>query len=241
MLTAILSAVMILGAAESAGASAAATAHALDEQANACAQRKPECFTPTPTSTASPLPTNTRTPLPTETLTPAPIVLPDFAAQSINDPARGWDVVVVMIEDQPSPTEEPIPVPPLPLRPVPTLARVASVAAPLPTYTPPPTYTPFPTWTPYPTRTSLATSTPTPTHSPTRTATAVATGTTTPTMSPVALTGPSSPPRPRGVTLEVSPTAAISVLVALLLIAATATFITIRERRKHRAALQGLP
>src|SRR5207244_987165 len=59
---------------------AEATAHALEELANACAQRRPECPTSTPTATLEPtstatvIPTGTPTPTdePAPTVTPAP-------------------------------------------------------------------------------------------------------------------------------------------------------------------------
>jgi hypothetical protein len=61
-------------AAESPAGSASATAHALDEQANCLAQRRPECptFTPLPTSTPTPAPTTA----PSATAVPAPSLAP---------------------------------------------------------------------------------------------------------------------------------------------------------------------
>lgn len=82
------------------GPAAYATVHALEEQANACAQHKPECWTPTPTATATP--TTTSTPRPTDIPTPestrvsnlpTPEVEPCWLTdQDLGDPDNGWIV-----------------------------------------------------------------------------------------------------------------------------------------------------
>lgn len=75
--------------AESPGTAAAATAHALAEQANACAQKKPECFTPTATATSTVAPTPTATlVVPSVTPTVEPSATP---APGLPVPARGAD------------------------------------------------------------------------------------------------------------------------------------------------------
>ena len=198
--------------ADSPGAAAAATQHALEEQANACAQRKPECFTPTPTptvpststavaiATTTTVPTSTIERTPTATPTPEPCWLTD---QDLGDPDSGYIVFdetgapVPCPPDQPLPTEEPTPTAepsavstetPVPVRPAPAVAIVASqpVAAAPPPAPALPTYTPYPTYTPPPTPslqiTRAAVSTPTLAATGTPTPTATGTPQATPTV-----------------------------------------------------------
>jgi hypothetical protein len=125
---------------------AEATAHALDEQANVCAQRRPECpptltptltATPSPTSSTKPQPSNTPTPEPTAspTATPEPCWLTD---QDLGDPDNNWivfdqdgapvpcpsadvddDAMQYVAAPTPSPTvtSPPTVIPPLPIAP----------------------------------------------------------------------------------------------------------------------------
>jgi hypothetical protein len=169
-------------AAASSRTPAEATAHALDELANVCAQRRPECptatplvrslpemstSTPSPTSTSTPQPTDTPTPEPTATATPEPCWLTD---QDLGDPDDNYIVFAadgapipcptdIPTEDATEqPTATPTPLPTATPRPIPPAAPAAAVSAPapLPTYTPYPTYTPQPTYTPVPTATPRA-------------------------------------------------------------------------------------
>ncbi len=181
---------------------AEATQHAIDDLANVCAQRRPECpatLTPTPTATPSPTSTHTpqptdrptSTPMPTETPTPEPCWLID---QDLGDPDDNYIVFdedgapVPCPSDQPLPTDEPAPTPesravnaedPAIARPTPVVVSAASqpvaAAAPLPTYTPYPTYTPLPTYTAAPTSTLTSIATATLTRTPAATVTATPT------------------------------------------------------------------
>jgi hypothetical protein len=174
---------------------AEATAHALDELANLCAQRRPEC---PPMATWTPSPTSTNTPLPTDTPTPTPTASPTataaqcwFTDQELGDPDNDHIVFddfgapIPCPTDDPTPSTADTPTPtPMPASPTsPAVVAPAPAASPPPeappaptytpasTYTPLPTYTPFPTWTPAPrpsaSPTRGATSTPPPAPSPT--------------------------------------------------------------------------
>src|ERR1700738_2247739 len=121
MLALLLGAILL---AESAGASAAATQNAIEEQVNACAQRKPECpSTLTPVPTATPSPTSTSTPVPpTDTPAPTPTPEPCWLTDDTGIAFAEDATPVPCPEDQPvaeeMPTAEPTPTPqPAPTRP----------------------------------------------------------------------------------------------------------------------------
>jgi len=199
--------------AESGRTPAEATAHALDELANLCAQRRPECPpTLTPTPTLTPSPTSTSTPLPTDTLTPAPAASPTPTAepcwltdQDLGDPDNGYILFdedgapVPCPLDQPLPADEPTATPepravstetPVLARPAPTVARVASQPASAvaqPAAVAPqalPTYTLQPTYTALPTYTVAPSASATPASTWTPTAVPSRTATATATGTP---------------------------------------------------------
>jgi hypothetical protein len=166
--SAALARVSQVAAAEPSGVSAAATQHAIEERVNLCAIAA-QRGTPTPAQcqTPSPMALPTGIPTPTVTATAAPtessVRLPDFGAQSIDDPKRGEDFSFELPTDEPAPENTPAPT----LAPVPHVrppvvviapARTSALA-PEPTYTPQPTYTPLPTSTSYPTMTAVPTAT----------------------------------------------------------------------------------
>lgn len=93
---------------------AEATAHALDELANVCAQRRPECPTATPTLTLTPTwtpsPTSTSTPVPPPTdIPPAPTTTPEtcwLTNQDLGDPDNGYIVFSVDGAPMPCPVQD---------------------------------------------------------------------------------------------------------------------------------------
>jgi hypothetical protein len=195
-----------------------ATAHALEELANAIAQgkvtRTPTPAAPTLAATATLSPTPTATSSPTDTPTPEPTATPTLEQpcwltdEDLGDPDGGY--VVFDQDGAPVPCPEPIEAPTV--EPAPTVVRPTATSTPVPPPTPRavpqaapqqplPTYTPYPTYTPQPTYTALplpsATLTPTraatATRTPPATATLVATATVTSTpLPPVVATRPAS-------------------------------------------------
>lgn len=93
---------------------AEATVHALDELANVCAQRRPECptstptLTPVPTPTWTPSPTSTSTPVPpTDTPTQTPIPAPCWLTNTdLGDPDNGYIVFAADGAPVPCPIEQ---------------------------------------------------------------------------------------------------------------------------------------
>jgi hypothetical protein len=140
-----------------------ATQHTIEEQINACAQRKPECWTatPTPTPTATPSPTSTSTPQPTDTPTPEPTAAatatPEpvcwLTDEDLGDPDNNW----IVFDDQgapiPCPTdtpteEEAIAEPTDTPTPMPSATAIGlPLATPLPAAVPVSTSAPLPTYT----------------------------------------------------------------------------------------------
>jgi hypothetical protein len=174
-----------------------ATAHALDELANACAQRKPECPTSTPsptlppTSTFTPVPS--ATPVPTATAESVPLELPDEPCwrvdHDLGDPDSGYIVFDETGASEPCPNDEVTEEPPTD---TPTPAPTATPRPPAPqappaqvvvrnvvqtvvvtatpgeaTRAPTATFTLVPTVTPSPTHTLVPTRIPTRTLAPT--------------------------------------------------------------------------
>jgi hypothetical protein len=247
--------------AESPGAAVAATQHALEEQANACAQRKKECWTPTatPTGTATPRATLVATATPTlapavpatasPTPTPEPCWLTDDNGEVVFDadgtplpcPEPSQDLLPESEEPALTPEPDPPAVVLTPVRPpsasAPSADRAIPASAPSSTPQPLPTYTPYPTYTPQLTYTPAPTLTATPGRTPTLTATPsvspTATATATATVTPVPL-GEAAPPEVRAALNVPWLTIAATLSGIALLMALVGAVVVIKRRRLVR-------
>jgi hypothetical protein len=238
---------------------AEATAHALDELANVCAQRRPECpptLTAMPTWTASP--TSTSTPQPTDTATPGPTSTPTVTPEQpcwltdpdLGDPDSGYIVfdqagapvpcpVVQVDEPTPEPTPTPTTTPTATSRPPSQPVAAQQVQVVVQTVvvlvTAVPTDTSLPTSTAAPTPTRATTVTP----RPTLTATATGTPTTVtsayrPTPAAGESTSPGPPPSVNWSLLGTLLGSAVVLLVAVVIGVAIKRRTIVRKPRPPR-------